>query len=66
MSAERRGASACAKPGDVVAKGEPILELHTDDAATLDAAPRRHSTARSRWATSPPAPPPLVLERIAG
>ena len=58
------GVVCLAKPGDAVVAGQPILELHTDDDATIDAA-----LAALRGAIevgdAPVATPPLVLERIA-
>ena len=51
------------KPGEVVAAGEPVVELHTDDAATLEAAlAALHDAIEIGDA---PAAAPLVLERVA-
>jgi thymidine phosphorylase len=54
-----------AKPGDVVAKGEPLLALHTDDAATIDAALAALDGAIVVGDDAGTAVP-LVLERIDG
>ena len=54
-----------AKPGDVVAKGEPILALHTDDAAAIDAALAAIDGAFA-VGDEPLKAAPLVLERISG
>jgi thymidine phosphorylase len=63
------GVICCAKPGEQVRAGDPLFELHTDD---------RHRLAGGRQALAaalaageirigteaPPAPGPLVLERV--
>jgi thymidine phosphorylase len=54
-----------AKPGDVVVKGATILSLHTDDAATIDAA-LDAIDGTIEVADEPLEAGPLVLERIAG
>jgi thymidine phosphorylase len=54
-----------AKPGDVVAKGEPLLALHTDDAATIGAALAALDGAIAIGDDAGTAMP-LVLERIDG
>ena len=56
------GVVCLAKPGDAVAEGQPLLELHTDDAARVAARRWRPCTAPSASARRPA--PPLVLDRI--
>ena len=51
------------KPGDAVAKGEPMLELHADDPTRFDAALAALDGAVEIGA-EPPEPRPLVLDRI--
>jgi thymidine phosphorylase len=58
------GVICLAKPGDPVEEGQPVLELHTDDAARLPAAEAALGGA-VEVGPEPPEPRPLVLERIA-
>ena len=58
------GVVCLAKPGDVVDAGQPILELHTDDDATVAAALDALRGA-IEVGDDEPAPAPLVIERIA-
>jgi thymidine phosphorylase len=53
-----------AKPGDPVCAGEPLLELHADDARRFDAAVAALRDAVEVGAEAP-ARRPLVLERVA-
>ncbi|HEV2088634.1 MAG TPA: thymidine phosphorylase [Cryptosporangiaceae bacterium] len=53
------------KPGDAVRAGEPLLELHTEDASRIPAA-RDALVGAVEVADTAPAPTPLVLDRIAG
>ncbi|MGD9749962.1 MAG: thymidine phosphorylase, partial [Acidimicrobiia bacterium] len=57
-----------AKPGDRVAAGQPLLELHVDDPARVPAALAALRDAFEISATPPSADelPPLVLDRIDG
>lgn len=52
-----------AKVGDLVAAGDPLIELH---ARSPEAAQAVHDTllAAYRWSDSPPPRPPLLLDRI--
>jgi thymidine phosphorylase len=52
-----------AKPGEAVAKGEPILELRGDDPGRLDAARAELTGAIDIGDEAPPGSP-LILERI--
>jgi thymidine phosphorylase len=58
------GVVCLAKPGDAVEAGQPILELHTDDASTIDAALAALRDAID-VADGSVAPTPLVIERVA-
>ena len=51
------------KPGDEVAVGEPIFELHADDPARFEPAGTALAGAVS-IDPEPPDPRPLILERI--
>jgi thymidine phosphorylase len=51
------------KPGDEVAAGEPVLELHVDDEARLPGALAALAAA-IEVGPEPPTPRPLVVERI--
>ena len=52
------------RPGERVRAGDPILELHTEDETRLD--PAREALAGGiDVGPEAPAPPPLVLDRIA-
>ncbi|HLK44442.1 MAG TPA: thymidine phosphorylase, partial [Acidimicrobiales bacterium] len=57
------GVVCLAKPGDVVAEGQPILELHTDDDTTLASALAALEGALE-IGTEAPAGGALVLERV--
>jgi thymidine phosphorylase len=57
------GAVCLRKPGDEVEAGEPVLVLHADDRAALPAAVAALRGA-IEVAAAPPAPRPLVVERI--
>jgi thymidine phosphorylase len=57
------GATCLRKPGDEVAAGEPVLVLHADDEAQLPAALAALEGA-IEVGPEPPAPRPLVHERI--
>ena len=50
--------------GDHVEAGQPLLELHLDDADSPRVGPGRPSTTPSRSPTDPVTPPPLVLGRV--
>jgi thymidine phosphorylase len=58
------GVLARAKPGDVVAKGEPILELHTEDESSI---PRSLAALDGAITISdePYLAAPLVIDRVA-
>ena len=58
------GVLARAKPGDVVAKGEPILELHTEDESSI---PRSLAALDGAITISdePYLAAPLVMDRVA-
>jgi thymidine phosphorylase len=59
------GIRCLVKPGDPVAKGQPVLELHTDDRGRLERALEVLRGAVEIIDEAPRAePPPLVLERI--
>jgi thymidine phosphorylase len=60
------GVLCLVKPGEPVTKGQPVLELHTDDPARLE---RAREALRGALEVTPEAPgvalgPPLVIERI--
>ncbi|MBA2281132.1 MAG: thymidine phosphorylase [Acidimicrobiia bacterium] len=57
------GVMCLRKPGDEVAAGEPLLELHADDEARFAAAEAALAGAVD-IGPEPPPPSPLVLERI--
>jgi thymidine phosphorylase len=57
------GAVCLHKPGEEVAEGEPVLVLHADDPARLDAALAALEGALE-VGPEPPSPRPLVVERI--
>ena len=57
------GVICLAKPGEPVAKGQPVVELHGDDPTRLDAARAELATAID-IGDEPPPPSPLILERI--
>jgi thymidine phosphorylase len=59
----RAGILCLKKPGEEVAKGEPVLELHADDPARFDGA-RAALREAFEVALEPPEPRPLILERI--
>ncbi|MBK5221910.1 MAG: thymidine phosphorylase [Acidimicrobiia bacterium] len=52
-----------AKPGDAVQAGAPLLELHTDDPARIDAARQALDDAITIGAVAPD-PSPLVIDRV--
>jgi thymidine phosphorylase len=52
-----------AKPGEPVAKGQPVLELCGDDPSRLDAA-RAELTTAIDIGDEPPSASPLIIERI--
>jgi thymidine phosphorylase len=58
------GVELHAKPGDRVRAGQPLLSLHTD---TPERLPRAQQALEGAYAIGddPPAPTPLVLDRIA-
>ncbi|HEX6166472.1 MAG TPA: thymidine phosphorylase [Acidimicrobiales bacterium] len=58
------GAMCLRKPGDEVAVGEPVLELHVDDRERLPAALAALAGA-VEVGPEPPEPRPLIVERIA-
>jgi thymidine phosphorylase len=58
------GVVCLAKPGDVLEEGQAILELHTDDVSTIDAALAALRGA-IEVADDADAPTSLVIERIA-
>jgi thymidine phosphorylase len=60
------GIICLAKPGDRVTKGQPVLELRTDDAARFDAALAALVGAMTVGERQPQEPAPLVIERIVG
>ncbi|MGH9233541.1 MAG: thymidine phosphorylase [Acidimicrobiales bacterium] len=57
------GAMCLRKPGDEVAVGEPVLELHVDDRDRLPAALAALEGA-VEVGPEPPEPRPLILERV--
>jgi thymidine phosphorylase len=54
-----------AKVGDHVAQGDPLVEVHARSQAEADAV-RGALLAAYQWSDQPPAPRPLLLERIEG
>jgi thymidine phosphorylase len=60
------GIICLAKPGDRVTRGQPVLELRTDDAARFDAALAALDGAMTVGEQQPQEPAPLVIERIVG
>jgi thymidine phosphorylase len=58
------GVMCLAKPGDKVAKGQPLLELHTDQSERLQWAREALENSIDIGDTTP-APLPIVLEVIA-
>jgi thymidine phosphorylase len=52
------------RPGEPVRAGDPLFELRTDDASRIDAA-RAAADGAVEIVDTPPAPLPLILERIA-
>jgi thymidine phosphorylase len=59
------GVMCLAKPGDAVAKGQPVVELRGDDPARLDAA-RAELASAIDIGDEPPPISPLIIERIGG
>jgi thymidine phosphorylase len=57
------GVMCLAKPGEAVTRGQPVVELHGDDPARLDAA-RAELAAAIDIGDEPPPAGPLILERI--
>ena len=57
------GVVCLAKPGDEVAEGQPVLELHADDPRRFDAALEALAGAIV-VGRQPPDPAPLIIERI--
>jgi thymidine phosphorylase len=60
------GIICLAKPGDRVTKGQPVLELRTDDAARFDAALAALDGAMTVGEHQPQERTALVIERIVG
>jgi thymidine phosphorylase len=59
------GVRCLVKPGEPVEKGQPVLELHTDEPARLERARQALRGALEVTAEAPsPAPASLVLERV--
>ena len=59
------GVRCLVKPGEPVEKGQPVLELHTDDPARLERARQALAGAFGITGEAPgPAPASLVLERV--
>ena len=58
------GVRCLVKPGEQVGKGEPVLELHTDDPTRLARARQALQGAIEVSEEQPAAPAPLVLEHI--
>jgi thymidine phosphorylase len=52
------------KPGDEVARGEPVVELHADDPGRFEGARAALENA-FEVGPEPPEPTPLILERIS-
>jgi thymidine phosphorylase len=59
------GVICLAKPGDMVAAGQPVLELRGDDPGRFARA-REALTGAIEIGAEPPVPAPPVLERISG
>jgi thymidine phosphorylase len=59
------GVMCLAKPGEPVAKGQPVVELRGEDPARLDAA-RAELASAIDIADEPPPASPLIIERIGG
>jgi thymidine phosphorylase len=57
------GVMCLAKPGEHVTEGQPILELHGDDPARLDAA-RAELDRAIDIGDEPPAASPLIIDRM--
>jgi thymidine phosphorylase len=57
------GVMCLAKPGEAVTAGQPVVELHGDDPARLDAA-RAELAAAIDIGDEPPPATPLILQRI--
>jgi thymidine phosphorylase len=57
------GVMCLAKPGEAVTAGQPVVELHGDDPARLDAA-RAELAAAIDIGDEPPPAAPLILQRI--
>jgi thymidine phosphorylase len=57
------GVRCLAKPGDYVAAGQPVLELHADDPARFAAALDALDGALT-VAGAPPLPQPLILDQV--
>jgi thymidine phosphorylase len=57
------GVRCLARPGDKVAAGQPVFELHTDEQARFD---RAQAALNGGWSvgSEPPAPVSWVIERI--
>jgi thymidine phosphorylase len=53
-----------AKPGEQVAEGQPLLELHADEASRFEHALAALQDAFALGA-EPPEPKPLIIERIS-
>jgi thymidine phosphorylase len=51
------------RSGDLVAEGEPVLELHVDDPARVDAALRALEGA-FEIGPEPPTPRPMIIDRV--
>ena len=59
------GVRCLVKPGEPVAEGQPVLELHTDDPGRLERARQALQGAVQVTGEAPLAPPQqLVLERV--
>jgi len=59
------GVMCLVRPGDKVAPGDPVLELHSDDEARLDRAAHELSAA-VRVTDEPVEVPPIVIETVSG
>ncbi|HEX9792066.1 MAG TPA: thymidine phosphorylase [Kiloniellales bacterium] len=62
----RVGLSGVCHIGDAVERGQPLAMIHAADAATADAAAAALRAAIRVGDAPPPAPGPMILERIAG
>jgi thymidine phosphorylase len=60
------GVICLAKPGDKLARGQPVLELRADDEGRFEAAEQALRGAITIVAEQPPPPPDPVIERIEG